>query len=117
MAVDQQVQVALGLRKKAPSEFENLLDMGRLRRLLTHHFLDDVVEADFQPRVLAIGAEMLQILPVGVEDRQHMAYLPLGVAGQFFDAANGNEKRRDGLHGYVIMHKSESLFLIMTQRV
>ncbi len=89
MTVHKQMARGLGIAQKVLPECQHFLDMLHLRRLETGRFLDDIVELQLKPGVLAIAAKCLRLRLVRIENGKNMADLPVRVPGKLFEPANG----------------------------
>jgi hypothetical protein len=89
--MDEQVAGA-ALAQEVAAERQHGLDMLTLGRLQLGLFLDDVVETQFQPLMLAIGPECGRRRPTRIQDRQNVADPDLAVAFEFFQAAYGKRE-------------------------
>ena len=98
VAMHQQMRVLRRLGGEVAPEGEKLPDVAGIRGDHARRFLDDVVKAEFKPRVLAERAERVGHRPAGIEDRQHVADAGLVVVGQFVDAAYGDAEGGDRGH-------------------
>ncbi|MCY1559923.1 hypothetical protein D9M68_970080 [compost metagenome] len=96
-------QMALDAAGRGPAqalaEIQDLADMFRRRHDLAGERIDDVVEAQRDAMMLAIGPEGIDLGPVGIDHREHMRHLAGAVAGQFLDAADRQGRDGQGLHG------------------
>ncbi len=101
MAVDEEMPLdpLAGALAQGLAEVQDLLDMTRLRRGHALRRAEDVVEAQRHAMVLAIGPEGVDLGQAGVEQRQHMADTAEAVGGQFLDAADGERRDGERLHG------------------
>ncbi len=93
-----------GSRERILAEFQHLSDVLRLRRKEAGGFLNDIVEFQLKPGVLAIAAKSLRFGLLRIEDRENVADLAIGVPGKLFQPANGD---REGSVGW--QHVSSSL--------
>jgi hypothetical protein len=60
---------------------------------LVGHWVDHVVKAELKMLMRPISAKFGWDRPVGIEDRDYMAYTGLAVRRQFFDTANDDLKQ------------------------
>src|SRR5689334_13436822 len=85
--MDEKMRAVLRLGDEVAAELEDARDMLRHRRQHAVLGVDDVVEAQLEPLVLAIGAESGRLGPAGVEDREDVAHPGLAEALELLDAA------------------------------
>src|SRR5208337_617310 len=90
--MDQEMQDIFWLAKESAAELQDFGDMFRLRRQETRGFLDNVVKLQLKPRMFAIGAEGLRLGHIRIEDREHVAHLPVRVTGKLFQSANSDHE-------------------------
>ena len=73
MAVHQKMaQRIAGVRRQPDAEFQQLLDMAALRQDQPRPRIENVVEAQRQPLVRAVGGEIRRLRIGRIEDRQDM---------------------------------------------
>ena len=81
----------LRLVHKVLAERKQRLDVMRLRRIVSgNEFLDNVMKAQLQPRMLAERAERIGLRRLGIEDGEYVRDLGIAMVDQLVDAADRN---------------------------
>ena len=86
-------------RLEVRAELQDRLDMVGAGHHPVGRGDDDVMEAQRRAVMPFIGREGLDLGKLRVEQGEHMGNLPLPLRRQFLDAANGQFRRKNHIHG------------------
>src|SRR5215469_10623106 len=98
MAMHKKVTRTFRVALNVAAEFQNLCDVLRLRSLPPWLFLDNIVELQDKPGVLAVSAEGFGLGLLGIQDREHVTDLAFCMAGKLFESADCDYEWSIGWH-------------------
>src|SRR5262249_51173716 len=98
MAMHQEMTQIFGVVQKIAAERQNFRNLLRPRRLEPWRFLNDIVEFQLKPGMLAVCAEGFGLRLLRIEDRENMRDPAFCMPCKLFQPANCDYERSTGWH-------------------